>query len=407
MAHTVLSFLSVGSPTGVKFAVEHGQARALFDLGLEYLPGRVPFSLGLRPREGRALEDLQAVGMAPRDSGVLGGWDGRTSVFISHLHLDHSALVQFMDPEAPLYYPLAMEELRLACSGAGYLPWREPAGTAVADRGRVQLDQIEVEFVAVDHDLPGASGFLIRTPDLALAYTADHRWHGLHSELTAGFAGAARGTDVLILEATGAGLGTPNAAVPLGEHEVAARFDSLLDEAEALVLLNLYPMNRERARQFGETAARHGRRLLMRAPAAEVAGWPHILEDLAEVRREPSRYCLQLGFRDLPHLIDLAPPPGSLYVHSNGPPMGELDPAFPVLRAWIELFGLRAVALNSSGHSWPEDLARMVELVRPGVVLPVHTLRPEALEVPGIPRLLPESRRPYTASTGLARVRPG
>jgi hypothetical protein len=37
----------------------------------------------------------------------------------------------------------------------------------------------------------------------------------------------------------------------------------------------------------------------------------------------------------------------------------------------------------------------MVEAVAPSVVLPVHSRRPEALLVPGVPTLLPEVGRRY------------
>ena len=149
-SETGLTFLHLGNPTGLKFVIEHGASRAMFEMGVEHAPGAMPFSLGLQPRPGRELTDLQAVGMAPRGTGVLGTWDRRTSLFLSHMHLDHVALAQCVHPEVPLYYPQTMEPLREACAQAGYLSWRQPAGIQVPDRGRVRVGDIEVEFVAVD-----------------------------------------------------------------------------------------------------------------------------------------------------------------------------------------------------------------------------------------------------------------
>src|SRR5258708_5304164 len=62
---TGLTFLNLGSPTGLKFVVDHGSSRAMFEMGVEHSPGAVPFSLGLEPRSGRELLDLVAVRMAP------------------------------------------------------------------------------------------------------------------------------------------------------------------------------------------------------------------------------------------------------------------------------------------------------------------------------------------------------
>jgi ribonuclease J len=100
---------------------------------------------------------------------------------------------------------------------------------------------------------------------------------------------------------------------------------------------------------------------------------------------------------DLPTLIDLEPPPGSVYVHSNGPPLGEHEPAYPVVRAWADALGLRFVSLGTSGHSTPEDLARMIRLVRPRLVLPVHSRRPELLPAGDTPWMVPAACRSYSA----------
>src|SRR5215472_7775413 len=395
---TGLTFLNLGNPTGLKFVVDHGDCRALFEMGIEHAPGAVPFSLGLRPRAGRELADLMGVGMAPRGTGVLEGWDGRTSLFVSHLHLDHVALVRWVHPDVPLHYPAAMEPLRAACVRAGYLGWRDPPGVPVPDRGRVSLGEIEVEFVAVDHDLPGASGFLVRMPDLTLAYTGDHRWHGARPELTAGFASAAQHADVLVQEAVSLGSDPPPEGFPeRTEEDVIRGFAGLLDRARGLVVVNLYPMNRLRVRALGAACEARGRMLLMAPAAAAMADWPLVLESPEAVRHRPERYCVQVDFESLPVLLDMRPPPGSLFVLSNGSPLGPYDPAYRVMLAWLDALGLELVSLGSSGHSHLADLRRMVEAVSPRVVLPVHTRRPEALEVPGFRTLLAQPGRRYTA----------
>ncbi len=96
------------------------------------------------------------------------------------------------------------------------------------------------------------------------------------------------------------------------------------------------------------------------------------------------------------------PPRGSLYVHSNGVPLGPFDPVYGVMLAWLRAMGLELVTLGSSGHSHLADLARMVEAVRPGVVLPVHTRRPEALRAPAGRVLLPVAGRRYRPEDLLA-----
>jgi ribonuclease J len=405
MPATTLRFLHTGNPTGLKFLVEHGDARCLFDFGQEHAPGRTPFSLGLEPRPGRELADLLAVGSAPALPGVYAGepWDGRTHLFISHLHLDHTGLVPYLGSDLPLFYPAAMEDLRRAAADSGYLNWRKPAGTPVADGGEVSVGPIRVRFIAVDHDLPGASGFRVETPEATMAFTGDLRLHGLHPEVTEAFMAAVKGVDLLIQEGVSLGMPPPDPMQPLlSEDEVIAELARTVAEAPGLVIVNCYGMNRERVAGLAEGCAAAGRTLAMEREMAALAGWPGVIGDLEPVRREPRAHCLQLSFETLPLLIDLQPPPGSVYVPSGGAPFGAFDPRQAVAEAWVERFGLANRPLNSSGHSRAADVARIVAGIRPRVVLPVHSRAPEALVVPGVPSFIPQAGPTYRVADILA-----
>ncbi len=399
---TSIRFYSTGNPTGLKFAVEHGGARCIFDFGIEHAPGRALFSMGLRPRPGRELEDLRSVGAAPRLSGVYadGEWDGTTALFISHMHLDHTSLVRFVHPEVPLFFPAEMNPVRSAVDASGYLSWRAPAGTPVPDRRRVTWGDIEVTFLEVDHDVPGASGFLVRTPDLTLAYSGDQRWHGFRPEVTGAFAESVRGVDVLIMEAVAAGLeprpaeGAP-APDALTEREVVDEIAAALAGTGGLAAINLYPMNRDRVTALGAAAAGLGRRLVMEPQAAAIAGWRDLLER-EEVASDPGGFLVQAGFESLPGLLDLPRPPGSLFIHSNGAPLGPFDPAFSVMEGWTHALGLELRRIGTSGHSRAADITRTITSVAPGVVLPVHSRMPEAVVAPGIRRLIVEPGREYS-----------
>ncbi|HEY8680119.1 MAG TPA: MBL fold metallo-hydrolase [Candidatus Dormibacteraeota bacterium] len=409
-ARTTLSFLHTGNPTGLKFVVEHGDSRCLFDFGREHAPGRVPFSLGLRPRPGRELADLIAVGEAQPLPGVYAGdpWDRRTHVFISHMHLDHTGLIGHLGPEVPLYYPAAMEPVREGASSSGYLPWREPVGNPVGDRETIAVGEMAVRFVAVDHDVPGSSGFLVTTPEVTIAFTGDHRWHGLHPELTARFAEEARGADLLIQEGVSLGYLPPDDP-PLptySEADVIAELGLAAAETTGLLIVNCYGMNRERVAGLAAGCAAAGRTLLMEPQMAAMAGWPGLIGSLDPIRERPRDFCLQLGFESLPLLIDLQPPTGSLYLHSGGAPMGAFDPAQAVLEAWIQRFGLEYRVVTTSGHSRWADIVRMVTTVKPRRVLPVHSRAPEALAVPAVRSFLPVAGPVYAVADILTSPAP-
>ena len=404
--NTQLTFLHTGNPTGLKFVVEHGDARCLFDFGREHAPSRAFFSFGLAPRRGRELHDLIAVGVAPPLEGVYAGdaWDRRTNVFISHMHLDHTSLVGMLGPDVPLFYPAAMEPIREAADGSGYLEWRRPPGTMVGDGDTVTVGPIRVRFVAVDHDVPGSTGFLVETPDASIAFTGDHRWHGLHPEVTEAFARTVHGVDVLIQEGVSLGYVPAEDAPPqLSEADAIAELGRAAAEAVGLVLVNCYGMNRERVAGLAAGCSNSNRRLLMEPQMAAMAGWPDVIGATDPIRENPRGHCLQLGFESLPLLIDLKPPPGSLWIQSGGSPMGPFDPSMVVLEAWVARFGLELRTVFSSGHSRPDDIVRMVTTVRPKLVLPVHSAAPQALVVPGVPSFVPEARVTYRVADLLAR----
>lgn len=405
--NTQLTFLHTGNPTGLKFVVEHGDARCLFDFGREHAPARAFFSFGLAPRSGRELEDLIAMGVAPALDGVYArdAWDGQTHVFISHMHLDHTSLIGMLGPDVPLFYPADMEPVRAAADASGYLPWRRPPGTRVVDGDTVTVGPIRVRFVAVDHDVPGATGFLVETPDASIAFTGDHRWHGLHPEVTEAFARTVHGADVLIQEGVSLGYVPAEGAVPqLSEAEAIAELGRAVAEAPGLVIVNCYGMNRERVAGLAAACSSSNRRLLMEPQMAAIAGWPGVIGATDPIREDPRGHCLQLGFESLPLLIDLKPPPGSVWIQSGGSPMGPYDPSMVVLDAWVAHFGLEPRPVFSSGHSRPEDIVRMVSSVRPKVVLPVHSAAPQALVVDGVPSFVPEARVTYSVADLLARA---
>lgn len=402
---TLLTFLNTGNPTGLKFLVEHGDSRCLFDFGTEHAPGRAPFSLGLSPRRGRELSDLLAVGAAPPLPGLYAGdrWDERTHVFLSHMHLDHTGLIPYLGADVPLHFPALMEPVRAAADSSGYLAWRRPVGTGVADGATISVGSIRVRFVAVDHDVPGATGFIVETPDASLAFTGDNRWHGLHPEVTRAFASAAAGVDLLIQEAVSLGWVPLEGAPPeLSEAEAITELGRVVAEAPGLAIVNCYGMNRERVAGLGALLAASGRRFLMEPQMGAMAGWTDLLGSVEPIRDNPARHCLQLGFESLPVLIDLEPPPGSVWIQCGGTPMGAFDPALAVLEAWTKRFGLDLITVNCSGHSRPADIERMVRTVHPKRVLPVHSRAPEALNVPGVPSFVPRVGVAYSVASILS-----
>jgi hypothetical protein len=262
---------------------------------------------------------------------------------------------------------------------------------------------MRVERWRVDHDIPGASGYLVHTEDGVVAYSGDLRLHGRHPELTERFAENAHGAAALVMEGTSLS-GDPRVAVR-PEASVDAAFDAELGRVPGLVLMSVYPRDIERVTSFIEIAARRGRKVLW--PPATAAflrayGLEEVHElDVEQVRADPSRYVVQLAVNELGTLLDLPAGPGAVFLHANGEPLGPFQAGWDVLQQWLARLQVPFTVIGTSGHATPHDLHRVVEIVQPKVLYPLHTTDPyRLLPPPGTLRVLAEYGRWYEVARG-------
>lgn len=402
----------VGVIGATKVVVEQDGWRVVLDMGSD-IPGREGLVRGpLRLTPGSELRTRMRLGEAPpierlyredavAGTGVPGGADGRTAVFLSHCHIDHVGLLGWVDHEVPVY---ASEETArmleaLEATGQG-LEGGPPSVRPLAAEDPVEIGPLVVERVPVDHDVPGASGYLVRTESGVVAYTGDLRLHGRHPELTERFAERARGAAALVCEGTTL---TADPRSPLrSEAEVDEAFDAELARTPGLVLLAAYPRDLERVAAFTAIAAARGRELLWppetAAFLAALGLEARALDDaaLARVRAEPSRYVVQPAPNALGLLLELPVGPGASFLHANGEPLGPFQAGWDLLQQWLARLQVPFTVIGTSGHATPHDLHRVVEEVAPAVLYPVHSVDPyRLLPPPGTLRVLPEYGRWY------------
>jgi ribonuclease J len=92
---------------------------------------------------------------------------------------------------------------------------------------------------------------------------------------------------------------------------------------------------------------------------------------------------LHLDFFELNELIDLRPPPGSVYVSAVSEPFNmEMELDRGRLRHWLQRFGVNPpdfepIHAHASGHASGPELIEMVKAINPQVLIPVHTEHPE------------------------------
>jgi ribonuclease J len=291
---------------------------------------------------------------------------------------------------------------------------------------------MRVTMVPVDHDVAGASGMIIETPDGVVAYSGDIRLHGLHPERSLAFATSAReaGARLLILEGTRlAPPPEPGSPVPPPERfeaDVAPRVTQILDSTAGLGIITLTPENGERVENVARAAAASGRLLLLtadalafataalgRLPDASVAlyrsdGEPEpkgaSLQQAidsaprtvtrSEVADSPGSYLIRLPLERFADLLELNPA-GGVIITSNGPPLGPFDPSFATMLWWAEQMGMRVEDASSSGHAHAHDLSTIANHSGAPTIMSIHSRHPELLAVAPERLLLPERGRRY------------
>ena len=68
-----------------------------------------------------------------------------------------------------------------------------------------------------------------------------------------------------------------------------------------------------------------------------------------------------------------------IYIHSNAVPLGEFDPKYnPFLERFKEK-NIKFIIASCSGHAHPNDLIKIIDLIKPKLLVPIHSYRPEKL----------------------------
>lgn len=423
---------------GTVLEIETEHARCLFDFGLAFSSQA---DARVLPRQDAMVSDALKTGALPMAEGLydrgdlgdvpLAPWGDtrpRPFVLISHMHIDHMGGLGLLAEDAEVVMSADSLKLYQGLEKTGELLRRaHPNVRGAASMEWMNKGDLSFRFIPVDHDVPGACGFEIVTPDGRLCYTGDLRIHGFHGEMTRRFATLVKGADVCIAEGTSVSLLDDFDAVApddglrgtLTERELQGEIAMAVRDTEGVVYLNVYPRNILRLHALHETLGSAGRRFVLEPgtaalyrqfyPSDSVSVYAPLadrrdLPDADYVAREPvqahpERYTLQLSYAHLLETLDFKPE-GSLYIHSDGAPLGGYDPGQQKLRDFLAQRRIAYVKHSCSGHAEPAHLKYILMEIAPKTLVPLHSRKPELLRVPGARQLLPEAGRRYRLEDG-------
>ena len=289
----------------------------------------------------------------------------------------------------------------------------------------------------VDHSVYGACAWAIETSAGWVVYTGDIRCHGGNADLTWKFAEEAAKLKPIALIIEGTRIDSDSTYT---EREVR---DRALDEVagtKGLVIADFGPRNVERLASFLEIARETGRKLLllpkdvyllekmalaspdvpsMDDPAilvyakyeASSNNWKKMLKGAYESRMMNARQVSEsqdkaiccFSFFDVNELAYIRPVAGSTWIYSSCEPFSEdMQLDFDRLGEWIKLFDMgfpsgdprqdESNPFHVSGHACREHLLKVIDIIDPQVVIPVHTEKPDlyAQSLAGRKVILPE-----------------
>ena len=100
-----------------------------------------------------------------------------------------------------------------------------------------------------------------------------------------------------------------------------------------------------------------------------------------EVHEQQDDILIHLTFFDINELVDIDPVPKATYIHSASEPHSlEQGIDEDRLNNWLDYFKVVKYHYHASGHACGPDIKRLVEIVKPQLLMPIHTEHKELFE---------------------------
>lgn len=156
----------------------------IIDLGIPLISAKKdrPFDPGIL--KGESIKALKEFGVLPDIKGLYRGDSKRiNAIFISHSHLDHYGLLQYVHPEIPIYMSEGAEEL-IKISDIFTPNKTGSLNIKILPKAkRMKIGDFGITAYLVDHSAFDALAFLIEGGGKRLFYSGDFRGHGRKKDL--------------------------------------------------------------------------------------------------------------------------------------------------------------------------------------------------------------------------------
>ncbi len=417
---------------GVIMEVRYEDCRAFFEAGLAYDPS---FDLS-HLKKRNPLSDLLYLKQLPMIDGIYAGEDlderislipyedypiDEQAFFVSHLHLDHMAMMGMIAPDITVFLtrPAQILERALEDVGMGVDDLHHRSYTDMPEE--VTIGKIRVKRFILNEDSYQDLSFYIETPDLKIHFTGDVFVYGKYE------AGILKEVqflkknhpDILVCEGTRFSSTLPEDTVIeasfenrpglLSKEETDRRIIDIVDSYKGLVVFNYYLREMSDVMLFEEVGEKTKRKIVYEPESAHLINCffhrsvnvmvpdtydrkPDYLEaileentvvDKEEVMKDPAHYLVQNSYPNILELLDYREE--FLYLHHSGEPLGTFDRRYENMKRVLNLCPCRYVHAyeyedgHFSSHAEAYQILAYIDMVNADLCVPCHTLNRKAM----------------------------
>lgn len=392
--------------------VKDKDRKIVFDNGIRFQVLKRYYRGRIRPL---GVGELRNVGVIP----PLNIFEDANAVYISHFHLDHLGLLGSLPPGTKVYVPStsileAIEDwYRRSPTWLAELPRK--LHLEVIELEPYRRDEFGVTPILVSHSAHPAYAFLFEGYDKTLFYSGDLRIDSplrfridtisnLEKMLES------RKLDLALLEGTNVG----DVETPISSEEFRSIMNRILLE-NVLVIVSIDPLDFELFTSITELASLNGRNVVIASPklvdvvsrwftATDVKSFD--LQSVAiateldkpfimpvryvslsqEVFSEPESFLLiqePESFLEMLRQMKLwgkELPKNSVTILTTPEPLeAESEIEEEILTTWLYSLGVQVYRIRFSGHYYPHDLRKILNVLKPRKLTPIHTKRPKLI----------------------------
>lgn len=459
---------------GNKILLEDKGTKVFLDFGMQM--GRVNqyFAEFMNPRKLSGFGDMFEFDLLPNIRGIYrkdyskhmgyGDHNQETEidgVLLTHAHVDHCAYIHYLRPEIPIYCSSASKLIMQVFQDTGgdeeYITYKEnfkiyenskgSISRAKIDANRdviarniqiidpskkLKIDSITVEFIPIDHSLPGVFGFLIHTSAGDIGLTADIRFHGRNPQHSQEFIDKCSSENLDYLLCEGTRINKPKG---ITEFDVEKKVIDVIKKTEELVVCTYPIRDLDRMLSFYNSVRATGRYLAIDTKQAYLLElfqtldeWKNIYPspkdsnikvfvsrkswglldkdpqifpdeliqsdykkwerqfldypnyvDYRDIKQNQKDYVFYCSDFQLQNLIDIKPSEKSSYIRSSTEPFNdEMKHDQTRIKRWLIHFGLISKnwswnTFHVSGHGSSDQIKNIVEDTNSKTLIPIHT----------------------------------